>query len=87
MSHPLQPRFEGFAAERRPQLLVDGDPVAGRVQGLLGQVDRARADVFMRVKSDLLEHARERGDLHLAVTSSDCLAVGAREGVQHLHSH
>ena len=58
--HPLQPCLQRFAPERAPQVFVDGDPVAGRVKRLLGQVDRPRPDVLVRVEPDLLEHARER---------------------------
>src|SRR5579864_1946917 len=68
VGYSLQPRLKSLAAERAPQRFVDGDPVTGRVQRLLGQVDRSCADVLVRVEADLLEHRREARDLHLAVT-------------------
>src|SRR5690348_10222495 len=65
---PLQSGLQRFAAERMPEGFVDGDPVAGRMQRLLGQVDRSCADVLVRVEADLLEHRRQGRDLDLAVT-------------------
>ena len=46
------------------------EPVPGRVQRLLGQVDRPGADVLVRVEADLLEHGGERRELDLAVAPS-----------------
>ena len=87
MGHALQSRLEGFAAERSPDVLVDRDPVAGGVKRLLRQMDRTRADVLVRVKADLLEHARERRDLHFAMAAGERRALGPCECVENLHRY
>src|SRR5256886_8927138 len=73
VAHALQPGLERLATQRPPQSFVDRDPVARRVQRLLRQMDRPRADVLVGVKPDLLEHLREARGLDLAVASRDAL--------------
>ena len=79
MGHALQSRLFYIANQPR----IDADPPACRVQRLLGQVDGAAADVLVGVEADLLEHGRQRGELHLAVRARQRPAVGAAEGVEH----
>src|SRR2546430_15988502 len=86
MRHSLQACFQGFCAERSPQTLVDSDPVTGRVQRLLGQMDRSRADVLVRVKPDLFEHRREAGDFHFPMAARDALVVWSAERIEYAHA-
>ena len=84
MGHALQPGFQRLGAQRAPEAFIDGDPVSGRVECLLRKVDRAGANVLVRVEANLFEHARKGRDLHLAVTSSESLGVSSGERFEDL---
>ncbi len=57
------------------------------MQRLLWQVDRSRPDVLVGVKPDLLEHAREAGDLQFTVAARNAVVFRTVEGIEHLHGH
>src|SRR5438309_4064848 len=81
---PRRAPLHRVAVETSPGLVVEAGPVGGRVEGLLGQVDGAGADVLVGLEADLLEHGRERGELDLAMGPIETVAIGPGENVEHL---